>query len=514
MNKLKVFRVIIAIVFFISTLVLFFDLTHNYLEFIAKPILFMQFIPSIFKFLSGFSILAIGFLIVILLTGLFGRVYCSAVCPFGIMQDVVTLVRKKISYKHKFRYKKEQRVLRYTLLVLTVLTPFLSTMIVVNLLDPYSNFGRISSQLFSPIYIFVNNLVSSLFELFGSYSVQPVSYKSIRLDLVIFPFLMLSLVIYLAFKFGRLYCNTICPVGTLLGLISKYSLFKIKIEDDKCKSCGKCEFVCKSECIDSRNKIVDFSRCVGCFNCLSVCSSNGINLKFDFETKEVKQDESKRKFIKDVSMFIMGTTIIAKANKQLKTYKENTVPVNKTNYASPAGSLGIEHFTDFCTSCHLCISSCPTGVLQPAFLEHGLTGILQPYLNNHKGFCNFECVLCSEVCPSGAILPINLQDKKLTQIGIAHFVKDNCIVYTEKTDCGACSEHCPTKAVKMEPIEGGLVAPKVYSEYCIGCGACEYACPTKPYKAIYVEGNFVHAKAKIPVVEQIKAPVSSEDFPF
>jgi polyferredoxin len=128
MNKLKVFRVLIAIVFFISTLVLFFDLTHNYLEFIAKPILFMQFIPSIFKFLSGFSILAIGFLIVILLTGLFGRVYCSAVCPFGIMHDVVTLVRKKISYKHKFRYKKEQRVLRYTLLVLTVLTPFLSTM--------------------------------------------------------------------------------------------------------------------------------------------------------------------------------------------------------------------------------------------------------------------------------------------------------------------------------------------------------------------------------------------------
>jgi ferredoxin len=116
--------------------------------------------------------------------------------------------------------------------------------------------------------------------------------------------------------------------------------------------------------------------------------------------------------------------------------------------------------------------------------------------------------------PFRCILPINLQDKKLTQIGIAHFVKDNCIVYTEKTDCGACSEHCPTKAVKMEPIEGGLVAPKVYSEYCIGCGACEYACPTKPYKAIYVEGNFVHAKAKIPVVEQIKAPVSSEDFPF
>ncbi len=514
MNKFKAVRVIIASLFFVLTLFLFFDLTHNYLEFIAHPILFMQFIPSVFKFLTGVSFLSLGFLLILILTSLLGRVYCSTICPFGILQDIISSIHKKNNYKFKFRFKSESFWLRYGILILTVITPFLTTMVIVNLLDPYSNFGRISSQLFSPIYIFLNNMVSSVFELFGSYAVQPISYKSIRLELIVFPFFMLFVVGYLAFKYGRLYCNTICPVGTLLGLISKFSLFKIKIEDHKCKSCGKCEFVCKSECIDSKNKNIDFTRCVGCFNCLSVCPSKGINFEFDYKKIKNSTDESKRKFIKDVSMFIAGTTIIAKAQNKIKVYKDNTVPVSKTNFATPAGSISIEHFTDYCTACHLCVSSCPTGVLQPAFLEHGLTGILQPYLDNHKGFCNFECVLCSKVCPSGAILPIKLEDKKLKQIGIAQFVKDNCIVFTEKTDCGACSEHCPTKAVKMEAIEGGLVAPKVYPDYCIGCGACEYACPTKPFKAIYVEGNYTHVNAKPPIVEKINVPVGTEDFPF
>ncbi|HPN37285.1 MAG TPA: 4Fe-4S binding protein [Melioribacteraceae bacterium] len=514
MNKLKVFRVSISVIVFVLTLSLFFEITRTILQYIAHPILFLQFIPSLFKFFTGLSFVSIGFLLILLLTSIVGRVYCSTICPFGILQDIVSFVSKKINYKHKYRFRIENKWLRYGMLLLTIATPFFVTMALVNLLDPYSNFGRIASQLFSPIYIFFNNLVSSVFEIFGSYAVKPIGYKSIRFELLVFPLVMLLTVGYLAFRFGRLYCNTICPVGTLLGLVSKYSLFKIKLDDDKCKSCGKCEFVCKSECIDSKKKSVDFDRCVGCFNCLSVCPSKGITLKYDHKKTITSKDESKRKFIKDVALFIAGTTIIAKAQNSIKVYKDNTIPVNKKRFATPAGSISNEHFTDFCTACHLCVSSCPTGVLQPAFLEHGLTGILQPYLDNHKGFCNFECVLCSEICPSGAILPIKLSDKKLTQIGIAKFVEKNCIVYTESTDCGACSEHCPTKAVKMEPIGGGLVAPKVYPEYCIGCGACEYACPTKPYKAIYVEGSNYHVNAKPPVVQKIIVPTGTDEFPF
>jgi NAD-dependent dihydropyrimidine dehydrogenase PreA subunit len=129
-------------------------------------------------------------------------------------------------------------------------------------------------------------------------------------------------------------------------------------------------------------------------------------------------------------------------------------------------------------------------------------------------YCNFDCVICGEVCPNGAILPVKLEKKKLTQLGQAKFIKDNCIVYTEKTDCGACSEHCPTKAVIMVPFEG-IRAPEVHDECCIGCGACEYACPVRPYKAIYVETNSVHQTAKKKEEVKIEKKVNyKEDFPF
>ncbi len=142
--------------------------------------------------------------------------------------------------------------------------------------------------------------------------------------------------------------------------------------------------------------------------------------------------------------------------------------------------------------------------------------MLQPRLNNEAGFCNYDCNICSQVCPTGAILPIEIEKKKLTQIGKAKFIKDNCIVNTQKTDCGACSEHCPTKAVHMIPFEKNLFIPEVREEYCIGCGACEYACPVKPYKAIYVEGNVYHQIAKKNLEEEKPQPQIDykEEFPF
>jgi ferredoxin len=143
-----------------------------------------------------------------------------------------------------------------------------------------------------------------------------------------------------------------------------------------------------------------------------------------------------------------------------------------------------------------------------------MQGLMQPYMDYHSGFCNFDCTLCSEICPAGAILPVDPEVKKLEQIGIAKFIEGNCVVYTDNTDCGACSEHCPTKAVDMVPYKDGLTIPKVDETICIGCGACEYACPTRPYRAIYVEGNLVHKQAEKPVHEEIKIEDKGEDFPF
>jgi ferredoxin len=154
--------------------------------------------------------------------------------------------------------------------------------------------------------------------------------------------------------------------------------------------------------------------------------------------------------------------------------------------------------------------------LQPSFLEYGLLGIMQPRMDYLSSFCNYDCKICTEVCPSGAIISNDLESKKSIQMGKAIFIKDNCVVYTQKTDCGACAEHCPTKAVKMElDLEVNKKAPKVTDEICVGCGACEFACPTIPYKAIYVDGNAIHQKAQKPKEEKIDEEIDyKEEFPF
>ena len=131
-------------------------------------------------------------------------------------------------------------------------------------------------------------------------------------------------------------------------------------------------------------------------------------------------------------------------------------------------------------------------------------------------YCDFDCVACTTVCPSGAILPQDVESKHIIQLGKTRFVKENCVVYSEKTDCGACAEHCPTKAVKMElDPEVNMKAPSITEDICIGCGACEFACPTKPYKAIYIESNGVHEVAQKPKEEKIDEKVDfTEEFPF
>ena len=182
---------------------------------------------------------------------------------------------------------------------------------------------------------------------------------------------------------------------------------------------------------------------------------------------------------------------------------------------SPPGSISTEHFTSTCTACHLCISSCPTKVLQPSLTEWGMFNIFQPFMDYNTSFCNYECNVCSDVCPTGAIIPIIAEKKKLTQLGKAIFVKENCIVETENTACGACSEHCPTKAVQMVDYKNGLKIPEVTDKYCIGCGACEFACPVRPFKAIYVDAHLVHRVAEKKPTEKLDQNIDyKEEFPF
>lgn len=511
---LKKIRVAFSILYFLFLVSLFIDFTGLIPESFYDAGLFLQFTPSILIFRNLLTISGLGFLVIIILNLFFGRVYCSFICPLGIMQDVISYITKKIRRlkRYKYYYQKPFLLLRYGFLGAFVLGLLSELTIIISVLDPYSIFGRISSGLLRPIVVNGNNLIVSVLQKFEIYNLYHVDLKPEHWTVIgLSIFFLLLIILFSAFK-GRLYCNTICPVGTILGLLSRFSIFRITINKETCTSCRLCERTCKAGCINIPEQKIDFSRCVACYNCLTVCPERSIiynRVQLKSEITQNKKNNDRRQFLAILALVFTAS----KVKSQQVVSNSATVKTKRTIAVSPPGSISLDNFNSSCTACHLCISACPTHVLQPSFADYGLIGFMQPVMDNHAGFCNFDCIKCGDVCPTGAIRLLSLDDKRLTQIGKAQFVKENCIVETEGTDCGACAEHCPTKAVHMVPYKNNLVIPEVNEDICIGCGACEYACPTNPFRAIYVEGNSIHLLAKKPEEIEQENKVE-EDFPF
>ncbi|MGD8781152.1 MAG: 4Fe-4S binding protein [Ignavibacteria bacterium] len=515
-SLLKKLRVIVSLVSIITISLLFIDFHELIPESAYQYILYFQFVPSFIKFISSPALIASGFLVILVITVLFGRVYCSSFCPLGIFIDIINFLKTRKRKKKRFQYNSPNNFFRYPLLFLTVVFILSGSLLFVNILDPYSNFGKFSNTIIKPLIVLMNNVISIGLESFDNYSIPPYDYKISSITGIVFILTFLALVLILTLKKGRLYCNTICPVGTFLGLLSKLSIYKIQVDENNCNGCGVCERVCKSNCISSKEKKIDFDRCVSCFNCLNACPSAGLVYKNSLKrtAAEPTVGYNRRNFL--ISAISLSTFLTNKllSQNEVKVYVKNKIPEEKKFPVSPPGSISIDNFTSKCIACEMCVSTCPTQVLQPSLFQYGLDGILMPHLNNRTGFCNYDCIKCGEVCPTGAILPKKLEDKKLIQIGKAKFVRDNCVVVTQKSDCAACSEHCPTKAVETFINKDNLREPKVDEELCIGCGACEYACPTIPYKAIYVDGNSIHQLAKRPKQEKLEEINIDEDFPF
>jgi ferredoxin len=367
------------------------------------------------------------------------------------------------------------------------------------------------------VILLINNLLTWVLGKFDVYTLHHVDIRGFNPMTYAVPVAFFLLVGTMSFIKGRLYCNMICPVGTLLGLISKVSIFRIKFSESKCTRCGRCSMRCKSSCIDFLNYNIDVSRCVNCFNCIDVCPEKALSYSFiASKEKPASTDEGRRKFVAGSLLMLLGINSSARSQDQNGVpvpHKESTVKEPRNYPVCPPGAGSMEEFAEFCTACSLCINACPNNVLQPAVMQYGIAGFMQPVMDYHRSFCTFNCTVCTEICPTNALKPLLLEAKKLTQIGKVFFIKDNCIVKTEKTACGACSEACPTKAVYMVPYEGNLVIPETNQDICIGCGHCEYACPVTPYKAIFVDGNPVHMAAAKPEIKEAEI-TTPEEFPF
>ncbi|HTY57566.1 MAG TPA: 4Fe-4S dicluster domain-containing protein, partial [Bacteroidota bacterium] len=411
--------------------------------------------------------------------------------------------------------RRRNALLHNGLLGLTAVHALGGSLVLLNLFEPFSNFGRLAVTLVRPVAVLANNAVASLLGSAHVYLVFAVPLRVPSAGAFVLTLAFALGLFVMSYTRGRLFCNTLCPAGALLGVMARFSIFKIVIDRGACKDCGLCEKVCKAECIDSVNMRVDFASCVGCFDCFDACPTVGLTYagRRRAEIHESRPVNRRRRTLlrggAGAALMMLPGSDTLRAVLPVPTGKSRSkLPI------SPPGSGSIGRFTSHCTACHLCVSACPTQVLSPSFLAYGPGGFLQPRMDYSVSTCNYDCVLCGQVCPSGAILPLVPEAKKLVQIGKAKFVRDDCIVITRKTECGACSEHCPTKAVHMVKTDG-LFLPEVNDDLCIGCGSCEHPCPSTPDKAIYVESNPVHLAAKKP--ESKKAEPQAKpgaEFPF
>ena len=495
-------------------------ITLNFLYFATSETLFfanflkIQFVPALLGAFTGSGII---FISLIILTLLFGRVYCSTLCPLGTSQDIITRFANifKSKKNRRFTYSPPKNVMRYSLLALAGIALIFGITSIISFLDPYSNFGRICTEFLGRGEQLIQNGLSMIMP----ESVFSSIYTTYVAGSFIFTASFLILIIVMSAFWGRLYCNTICPVGTFLGLLSRFSMFKPKINSQKCNHCNLCIQNCKSGCIDTKSGIIDESRCVACLNCMTVCKKGAVSYKFVWK-KEHKEEividkntdklQSRERREAIIAMGLMGTLLASRAFSLPRQI--NSTP--KVTGIAPPGAGSIENLKNNCTACQACISACPNGIIKPATTQYGLDGILMPVLSFERQFCAFDCTVCNQVCPNGALKPLSLEEKKLTQIGHANFRLKRCIVYTDKTDCGACDEHCPTKAITMVPYrDTGLFIPKLDKDICIGCGGCQYVCPATPEKAITVTANETHKVAQKPTVEkQEKVKVDSFGF--
>jgi polyferredoxin len=491
---LRKIRIVLAAIFFLGVTLLFLDFTgtiHAWLGWMAK----IQFLPAVL----AANVLVIAGLVI--LTLLFGRVYCSVICPLGVMQDIISWVRGKLKKKNKFRfgYEPANNWLRYGMFALFIVAIVVGLHSLVALLAPYSAYGRIASNLLAPVYQWGNNILADWAERAESYQFYHVEVWIKSLPTFIIAIASFIIIFILAWTKGRTWCNTVCPVGTTLGFLSRFSLFAPVINTEKCRNCNLCAKQCKSSCINIKEHKIDYSRCVACMDCISTCKDGAIHFALRKRTSTAvapaQEGVDRRKFLTTGAFVIAAGAIKAqdmKVDGGLADVDYAMEPRRRTPIV-PAGSRSLRNFNNHCTGCQLCVSVCPNQVLRPST---DLETLMQPQMSYERGYCRPECTKCSQVCPAGAIKPINKAEKSSIQIGLAVVDLKLCVVNTDGVKCGNCARHCPVGAIKMERKDpedkNSLMIPSVREGRCIGCGACENLCPARPLAAIHVEGYEVH----------------------
>ncbi len=410
-----------------------------------------------------------------------GRFFCSWICPLGILNQFLGWLfhGRRPSERYELnRYKPIYRLKYYILAAMIVLALFGSLQI--GLLDPIALMVRsfttavlpAANQAGAPVYLN-----------------QPVFYGGAAIALIL-------IAILLANRFlPRFWCRALCPLGALLGVLSRKAPLRIQRDVDLCIDCDKCLKACQGAC--DPHQELRISECHVCMNCIDECPTQALHFGLPRERSSVHQplDINRRRL---VETGIAAAVLFPMLRSSVASH---TTPDHRV--IRPPGSLAEEDFLARCIKCAACMRVCPTNVLQPAMLESGLEGLWTPILISRIGYCEHHCTLCGEVCPTGAIRNISVQEKvgeepfeKPIKLGTAFYDHGRCLPYAMHTECIVCEEVCPTspkaiwyKKAHIKRRDGGdltLKQPYVDPQLCIGCGICENKCPVEDLPAIRV----------------------------
>jgi polyferredoxin len=558
----------VAAVFGVGLVLAFVDFRTWFPAWLSEPLAAVQLIPAWRA--GGMALLIVA--AILLVTALVGRVYCSTLCPLGFLQDVIARVAGWVRLRPRMlRFARPWNRVRYAVLgAVGVATLAGWGGLVWAVMDPYSQFGRVMSVVARPLVVLGNNALAGPAQAMGWTGwvrVEPVWAPP---GVLLLPLLLLLALVVMAALRGRLFCNTLCPVGALLGLFAGRARWRMAIRADACGKCAECLRACKAQCIDLKAGHVDHSRCVMCLDCVGACERGAMHLEPAAERAAAREPlvpagmggvvSARREFLVTVASGLAAATgssqLAARPEREEREndereddddhdHEENRehgehkrhegrerrrqggpderceecgdcddgMRTGLARVAVPPGAGDAARFLGACTACQLCVSACTTGVLQASFLEHGIEGWMKPRLDFSRGYCNYDCTRCGDVCPADAIRELRPAEKHVTRIGVVRFRKCDCIVHEQGTDCAACSEHCPTTAITTVPFRNGLFLPKVNADLCIGCGACEHVCPAEE-KAMRVRPLAVHGRAKVRVAQAPARLEQSDGFAF